>query len=94
VSGLNEAEVGRAASEAAEWLRGLVTARAHKDVEVIGPAPAPLGRIKRRWRWHVLYRAEDRQLLDRITRYAAARLPSTVSRRVRLVFDRDPVAVL
>lgn len=94
LSGLSEVEVARAASEAAEWLRGLVEARAREAVEVIGPAPAPLGRIKRRWRWHVLYRARDRQLLDRITRYAASRMPHPLSRRVRLVFDRDPVAVL
>ena len=94
VSGLNEVEVGRAASEMTEWLRGLVAAHARHDVDVIGPAPAPLGRIKRRWRWHVLFRSEDRKLLDRVARYAAARLPSAVSRQVRLVFDRDPVAVL
>ncbi len=94
VSGLREADTGRAASDVGDWLRGLVAARAAGAVDVIGPAPAPLARIKRRWRWHILYRSGDRTLLSRITQYAAHRAPHRDSRRVRVVFDRDPVSVL
>jgi primosomal protein N' (replication factor Y) len=94
VSGLKETTVADAAGDVARWLCGLAAARAGGEVEVIGPAPAPLARIKRRWRWHVLLRSPNRGLLDRVTRYAARRVPHAVSAQVRVVFDRDPVSVL
>jgi primosomal protein N' (replication factor Y) len=91
VSGERETRVGAAAAEVAEWLRGLA-ARQQAPVEVIGPAPAPLARIKQRWRWHLLLRSADRRWLGRLVRYGARRAP--VASGVRLVFDRDPVSLL
>ena len=70
-------------------------ARAPGTVEVVGPAPAPLERIKGRWRWHLLLRSPDRRWLGRILRYAAARNPAAKApRSVRVVIDRDPVSLL
>lgn len=94
LSGTNQLGVTNAAVEVAEWLEGLVVARAKGAVDVVGPAPAPLARIKQRWRWHILLRSSDRSLLDRITRYAATRAPHTGRGHVRVVFDRDPVSLL
>jgi primosomal protein N' (replication factor Y) len=94
VSGLDERLVSSAAGDIANWLRGLVAKRANNSVDVLGPAPAPLARIKKRWRWHVFYRCESRSTLDRVTRYAASRAPHVGSNQVRVVFDRDPVSVL
>ncbi len=94
VSGLNEVAVADGAVKVSEWLRGLVSTRADATMDVIGPAPAPLARIKRRWRWHMMLRGTNRQLLDRVTRYAAVRAPFTREGPVRVVFDRDPVSVL
>ncbi|MBI3983576.1 MAG: primosomal protein N' [Gemmatimonadetes bacterium] len=94
ISGATESAVSRAAGETADWLAGLIATRAPGAVSVIGPAPAPLARIKRRWRWHVLLKAPERRWLGRVVRYAAARLP--VGRRppLRVTFDRDPVSLL
>ncbi len=94
VSGLDEQKVADAAVDIAEWLRGLVNARARGEVEVLGPAPAPLARIKGRWRWHVMYRGVEKSMIGRVTRYASRRAPHTESAALRIVFDRDPVAVL
>ena len=94
VSGLEETLVANAAADIADWLRGLVTAHTDGEIDVLGPAPAPLARIKRRWRWHVMYRGDDRHTVDRVTRYAARRAPHTDGARLRVVFDRDPVSVL
>jgi primosomal protein N' (replication factor Y) len=94
VSGLDETHVSKAAADIAAWMRGLVAKRADGDVDVLGPAPAPLARIKRRWRWHVLYRGEDKSIVDRVTRYAARRVPHKADAQLRVVFDRDPVSVL
>lgn len=94
VSGTREPDVARGAGEVAEWLRGLVAAR-QAPVEVVGPAPAPLARIQRRWRWHLVLRSRDRQWVGRLVRYAARRAPHAARRgRVRVVFDRDPVSLL
>jgi primosomal protein N' (replication factor Y) len=93
VSGLQPERVARGAVEVATWLRGVIAARA-PAVELVGPAPAPLARLKRRWRWHLLLRSPDRTLLGRLTRYAARRAPLGRGGPVRLVVDRDPVALL
>ena len=94
VSGTEEQRVAQAAVEVAEWLRGLIAARAEGQVEVVGPAPAPLARIKGRWRWHLVLRAEDRRWLGRVARFAARRAPHTGSGPIRVVFDRDPLSLL
>ncbi|MFQ5704100.1 MAG: primosomal protein N' [Gemmatimonadales bacterium] len=94
VNGIDEVAVAEAAVGICQWLRGLVAAKADSRVDVMGPAPAPLQRIKRRWRWHIMLRGEDRGLLDRVTRYAARHAPFARGGTVRVAFDRDPVSVL
>jgi len=93
VSGLTAPRVGQAAEDVAAWFRSLVAARG-LAVEVLGPAPAPIARIKDRWRWHVVLRSADARVLGQVVRYGArhagARLPSDV----RVVLDRDPASLL
>ena len=93
VSGEREMSVSAAAADVADWVRGLVQAK-DLAVEVLGPAPAPLARIKARWRWHVLLRAKDRRVLGRVLQYAARRAPHVGHGKVRVIFDRDPVSLL
>lgn len=96
VSGLEERRVAQAAVELASWLKRLIAVRAPGTGEVVGPAPAPLARIKQRWRWHLLLRSADREWIGRVLRYAARKAPHA-SRRggpVRVIFDRDPVSLL
>jgi primosomal protein N' (replication factor Y) len=93
VSGTRETVVANAALEVADWLRDVMAARA-VGVELVGPAPAPLAKIKGRWRWHLLLRARDRALLGRLARYAARRAPHRLRGQVRVAVDRDPVSLL
>ena len=93
VSGAPEDRVADAAIEVAGWLRGVIAARA-PGVELVGPAPAPLARLKGRWRWHLLLRSPERALLGRLARYAARRAPHGRAGQLRVVVDRDPVALL
>ncbi len=93
VTGETEAMVSQAAADVADWMRGLVTAQ-ELPLDVLGPAPAPLARIKARWRWHILLRAIDRRVLGRVLQYAAKRAPHVSRGKVRVVFDRDPVSLL
>jgi primosomal protein N' (replication factor Y) len=90
VSGLDERAVGRRTAELAEWCSTLVD-RHRLPIEVLGPAPCPLARLKDRWRWHVLLKGPS-AALGRVVRYAARRLPRREDTRV--VIDRDPASVL
>ncbi|MCZ6916383.1 MAG: primosomal protein N' [Gemmatimonadetes bacterium] len=93
VSGTSENRVAGAAGQVADWLRALVAETA-PAADVVGPAPAPLARIKGRWRWHMILRCEDRRLLGRLLRYASRRAPHTTRGPIRVIFDRDPVSLL
>jgi primosomal protein N' (replication factor Y) len=90
VSGESETDVADTAGVLARWCGALVTSQ-RLPVTVLGPAPCALGRLKSRWRWHVVLRGES-DSLGRIVRYAADRLPGSAA--VRVVIDRDPVSLL
>jgi primosomal protein N' (replication factor Y) (superfamily II helicase) len=90
VSGRSEGQVSAGAARVADWSRELVERNA-LEVTVLGPAPAPLARLKDRWRWHVLLKGR-REELGRVVRYAAGRI--TGGDGVRVVIDRDPVSLL
>ena len=92
VSGTRERAVADAALRVVEWLRELFAARAASRVDLVGPAPCPIERVRGRWRWHFLLRSPDAARLTRLVAYLAARAP--VPRAVRLVVDRDPVSLL
>lgn len=91
VSGTDEGEVGLEAAEVADWYHALVAAR-DLPVQVLGPAPCPIARIKTRWRWHVLLKGPSDEL-GRVVRYSAPRI-TRAGRDVRIVLDRDPVSLL
>jgi primosomal protein N' (replication factor Y) len=93
VSGTSEQGVGTAAAQVAEWLTGLA-AKTGTAAQVVGPAPAPLARIKGRWRWHLIVRTADPGALGKFLRYASRHAPHTKRGPMRVVFDRDPVSLL
>ncbi|HEU4523923.1 MAG TPA: primosomal protein N' [Gemmatimonadales bacterium] len=90
VSGEDEALTAGRTAELADWCNALV-ARHALEVMVLGPAPCPLAKIKDRWRWHVLLKGRQ-EVLGRIVRYAAGRLPR--AGKTRIMIDRDPVSLL
>ena len=63
-------------------------------VSVIGPAPCPVDRVKQRWRWHLLLKAEQAGPLTRVARYFASRFPVPSTYGLRITVDRDPVSLL
>jgi len=66
-------------------------ARREDLVDVRGPVPAPLERLRGRTRWQVWLRSADRGALRRVARgLAAADITSTV----RVVLDVDPMSAL
>jgi primosomal protein N' (replication factor Y) len=90
ISGVDAAAVAARADALADWVRGLSD---HHGValEVLGPAPCAIARIKNRWRWHVLLKGTA-EALGPVVRAAAPRLGG--DRQVRIMLDRDPVSLL
>ncbi len=94
LSGTEEEATARLATHTAAWLHKLLAARAAPGVTVIGPAPCPVERVKNRWRWHVLIKAERSQDLGRVARYLVERFDVPKQFGLRMTLDRDPVALL
>jgi primosomal protein N' (replication factor Y) len=95
VSGVTEEGTQQAVDGAAEWVRGLLRARKVSGIELIGPAPCAIDRIRGRWRWHFLLRSASATMLGRVSRYFAEHyeLPKGKD-ELRVAIDRDPVALL
>lgn len=85
--GMAQARAARAAAAIAEAAR-----QKRSEVCILGPAPAPLARIKRRWRWHVVVRGPQDGEVQRLVHAGIASLP--VADRDALAVDADPMAML
>ncbi|MGD2122433.1 MAG: primosomal protein N' [Gemmatimonadota bacterium] len=85
-------EAAREAEASANAIREL-SATADSKVELVGPAPAPIEKLHGRWRWHFLLRSVSPAALGRVLRsYLDHHRPR--GRDIRVVVDRDPVALL
>jgi primosomal protein N' (replication factor Y) len=93
-SGDAEDPTARLATRATAWLQRLKNARPESGIVIVGPAPCPIDRIKNRWRWHVLLKADHPGELTRVLRFFLERFQIPKTRSLRVTVDRDPVALL
>ncbi|MDH3732119.1 MAG: primosomal protein N', partial [Gemmatimonadota bacterium] len=93
LSGLREERVAEAAESLAEWTRSLVSERSVEAVEVVGPAPCAIDRLRDRWRWHFLIKADAPGPLGSVLRALAAHRGRS-DRSLRVEIDRDPESLL
>ncbi|HZD48245.1 MAG TPA: primosomal protein N' [Silvibacterium sp.] len=63
-------------------------------VRVLGPATAPIARIKRIYRFHLVLKAEKRQSLARVLRLALAHADAVQIPRRNLIVDVDAVSLM
>jgi primosomal protein N' (replication factor Y) len=92
VSSPSAEEAAREAERSTSWLRRAASSM-EPGIEVVGPAPAPIERLHGRWRWHLLVRASSPGSLGRVLRaFVGAHRPR--GKDVRVIVDRDPVALL
>ncbi|MGQ0538301.1 MAG: replication restart helicase PriA, partial [Gemmatimonadaceae bacterium] len=52
LSATTEQAAADLAAAAAQWIRRVIAARRLGSIELVGPAPCPVERLKQRWRWH------------------------------------------
>jgi primosomal protein N' (replication factor Y) len=93
LSGRSETRVTDLALELAEWARGLIEARSLAGLVVLGPAPCPIDRLRDRWRWHFLLKAQSARTLGSVLRFLANRHRQP-SGGLRIEIDRDPESLL
>jgi len=90
---LSSPQADAAEAAAKEFVR-LLGARGIGAGHLNGPAPAPLYRVRGRYRWHLLVRGPDAGRLRSAVSEAGRRLrASPAGRGVRLDLDVDPVSV-
>lgn len=93
VDGPVEAQVEKRA-EALRRLLVAETERLRGVVQVLGPAPMPISRLKGRYRWHLSLLARSREALHRLGSLALeAPAPPGLS-RTRVMADVDPVSMV
>jgi primosomal protein N' (replication factor Y) len=83
--------------EAAGWASALgkwFSSTQLPGVRVLGPATAPIMKIKRVYRFHVLLKAERRDALSKALRAARAHADALGIPRAALVYDVDPVSLM
>jgi primosomal protein N' (replication factor Y) (superfamily II helicase) len=95
VSSPDQRLAATAAERGAAWLRGWLERRspAGAQTEVVGPAPSPIEKLHRRWRWHFLLRTRSPRALGEAARGLADGFKPPAG-DVRIALDRDPVALL
>ena len=85
-----EAEVIHAANQLLDQLE-VFKADRFPTVEIRGPVPAPLAKIRNKFRWHFLLRSEEVEELRELIQCSVAETSST---NIDLVVDIDPISVL
>ncbi len=63
-----------------------------EQIEVLGPAPAPIEKLRNRFRWQILLKGKQSPALLELARQARALVPR--ARAVRLHIDVDPYSML
>jgi primosomal protein N' (replication factor Y) len=90
-TGADEAEVERVATRAAE---ALAAPAETLGVEVLGPAPQALARLRGRYRWHLLLKSAHAAKVREAARLGLEAGEEAGRARVRVAVDVDPVEVL
>ena len=64
----------------------------HNNIEVLGPAPAPIEKIRNLWRWHLILKGRNAKELRRTAKEIANKLE--LVRDVKVDIDVDPINLL
>ena len=87
-------EIEHQAKSLGEWLREQCRRKAstYREIEVLGPAPAPILKLRGRYRWQILLKGKQTQPLLALAAGARALMPRTS--HARLHIDVDPYSML
>jgi primosomal protein N' (replication factor Y) len=93
-SGTDEAATEELSQGMAHWFLDRVARSQRADISVLGPAPCPIERIHKRWRWHVVLKSEHAGALGALARALLERFDVPARHGLRIAVDRDPISLL
>jgi primosomal protein N' (replication factor Y) len=93
-SGVEETPTVEFALAAGAWFEVALAQIGAESLQMIGPAPCPVERIKQRWRWHLLLRSTRPGTLTKLARRFLTTFEVPARGDLRVTFDRDPVVML
>jgi len=64
----------------------------HKGVEILGPAPAPIEKIRTLWRWHLVLKGKNSKILRQTVSSILHKIKDI--KEVRIDIDVDPINLL
>ncbi len=64
-----------------------------KGAQVLGPTPAPLSRLKNRYRYHILIKAQDHQIINFLANKAESFIKDQV-KKTKCLIDVDPYSLI
>jgi len=86
-------DIAEKLKEAIRLNTGMAQSDRHKDkVEVLGPAPAPITRVKDNYRWHLIVKADNSENLSMILKNIESE--NRHSKKVQIMIDVDPYMLL
>jgi primosomal protein N' (replication factor Y) len=88
-----DADFEKAGAAAARIAAGLRSS-GRQDVQILGPAPAPLERLRGQWRVQVLIKGAQRAAVQAAVHDATARIEAAGLRPDAVAIDVDPVSTL
>jgi primosomal protein N' (replication factor Y) len=94
LEGLDQDRVKSLAEYLAQALRSLCQEQKEAPV-LLGPAPAPVERLKGRYRWHLLLKSRESHTLHTLVRKGKEMiLPRAKAQGIRVIVDVDPYSML
>jgi len=82
----------KAEEKSAIIARELREAENNKELEILGPSPAPITKINNQYRWHILLKAQGHQRIHHALHRIAASLKP--SKSVQVLVDVDPYMMI
>ena len=78
---------------AAKLVKTLLSQAAQGRMLILGPAPAPLERVRNQYRWHILIKTAQAKLLHQMLHQLHTRLQQALPSGIRLSVDVDPISL-
>jgi primosomal protein N' (replication factor Y) len=94
LEGTDPRESETSANKLATVLRGMLDRdpKLREQIDVLGPAPSPIHKLRNRYRWQLLLKGKHISTLRMLASHARSFAPK--DRRVRLHIDVDPYSML
>jgi len=90
ITGSNEGKVQAVATQVAQMCH----AAKATGVQILGPAPAPIDRIRDRYRWQILLKGTESVSLHRVCALVVAKSATLTKRDIRIAVDVDPESMM